>query len=141
MTKTTGGSFVLAGNTFGEFAAVYKGGYFDFAAVKIDRDGEEVWRWQVRRVVQTFFSAANECPCQSGLYVACAELTVYIVAVCSTSTSIFSATVLVHELHALCREGPSDTQHHHLMKLRCGSLSQTNIDRWMTDRAWQNTSG
>lgn len=39
-------SVVLAGHTEGEWSTT-SAGYFDFAAVKVDADGEEVWRWQV----------------------------------------------------------------------------------------------
>lgn len=40
------GSMVLAGYTFGDWAAG-NAGEEDFAAVKLDSDGVELWRWQV----------------------------------------------------------------------------------------------
>lgn len=40
---------MLAGVTGGEWGGAdsYVGGYYDFAAVKLDANGDEVWRWQV----------------------------------------------------------------------------------------------
>lgn len=44
---TEDGSFILAGSTDGDWGTVSSGGH-DFAAVKLDADGNELWRWQVR---------------------------------------------------------------------------------------------
>lgn len=41
------GSVVLAGKTSGHWAGEADGMTFDFAAVKLDADGREMWRWQV----------------------------------------------------------------------------------------------
>ena len=41
------GSVVLAGASSGNWSGLNRGGQ-DFAAVKIDSDGNEIWRWQVR---------------------------------------------------------------------------------------------
>lgn len=41
------GAVVLAGETSGGWSGAASGGV-DFAAVKLDEDGVEVWRWQVR---------------------------------------------------------------------------------------------
>ncbi|CAN0529637.1 unnamed protein product, partial [Scytosiphon promiscuus] len=41
------GSVVLAGITSGVWNSPNAGGYSDFAAVKLDIKGEEIWRWQV----------------------------------------------------------------------------------------------
>lgn len=41
------GSVVLAGVTTGTWSDSFVGGTFDFAAVKLDSNGDEVWRWQV----------------------------------------------------------------------------------------------
>lgn len=41
------GSVVLAGVTTGTWSDSYIGGTYDFAAVKLDSSGDEVWRWQV----------------------------------------------------------------------------------------------
>lgn len=41
------GSVVLAGVTAGPWRGSHAGGAFDFAAVKLDSSGDEVWRWQV----------------------------------------------------------------------------------------------
>lgn len=43
------GSIVLAGATGGSWKGTHAGGANDFAAVKLDADGGEVWRWQVTR--------------------------------------------------------------------------------------------
>lgn len=43
------GSVVLAGQTSGDFDGVISAAV-EFAAVKLDADGAEVWRWQVRRL-------------------------------------------------------------------------------------------
>lgn len=40
------GSFVLAGYTDGEWRDSFDDS-FDFAAVKLDANGTELWRWQV----------------------------------------------------------------------------------------------
>ena len=42
------GSIVLAGVTEGAWRGAHAGGLRDFCAVKLDADGGEVWRWQVR---------------------------------------------------------------------------------------------
>lgn len=42
------GSVTIAGNTLGSYGAE-NAGNFDFVAIKIDRDGNTIWRWQVRR--------------------------------------------------------------------------------------------
>ena len=42
------GSIVLAGVTEGSWQGAHLGGTNDFAAVKLDADGVEVWRWQVK---------------------------------------------------------------------------------------------
>lgn len=52
------GSVVLVGNAGGEWSGIDAGGGADFAAVKLDADGTELWRWQVRR--HMFFS---KLPC------------------------------------------------------------------------------
>lgn len=41
------GSVFLAGTTFGDWNDT-NAGDSDFAAAKLDADGNEVWRWQVR---------------------------------------------------------------------------------------------
>ncbi|CAM9957439.1 unnamed protein product, partial [Laminaria digitata] len=41
------GSVFLAGNTYGDWNGA-NAGLSDFAAAKLDADGNEVWRWQVR---------------------------------------------------------------------------------------------
>lgn len=41
------GSIVLAGYTTGDWDGA-AAGITDFAAVAVDEDGEELWRWQVR---------------------------------------------------------------------------------------------
>lgn len=41
------GSVVLAGSTEGSWDGERAGDVSDFAAVKLNADGEEVWRWQV----------------------------------------------------------------------------------------------
>lgn len=47
------GSVMLAGITGGTWGGAYSnvGGEYDFAAVKLDANGDEVWRWQVRLLV------------------------------------------------------------------------------------------
>ena len=45
-TSSDSDSVVLAGYTFGNWDDEAKGG--DFAAVKLDSQGTELWRWQVR---------------------------------------------------------------------------------------------
>lgn len=49
-TSATGqdGSTVLVGSTEGSWKVGHAGGQNDFAAVKLDADGGEIWRWQVR---------------------------------------------------------------------------------------------
>ena len=42
------GSVVLAGMTSGGWNGTNGGERWDFAAVKLDATGREVWRWQVR---------------------------------------------------------------------------------------------
>ena len=42
------GSVVVAGYTAGSWACANLG-EVDFAAVKLDKDGKELWRWQVSR--------------------------------------------------------------------------------------------
>lgn len=44
---TGDGFVVLAGYTFGEWSEGLTGEECDFAAVKLDANGTEVWRWQV----------------------------------------------------------------------------------------------
>lgn len=44
---TGDGSVVLAGYTHGEWSGELTGEESDFAAVKLDANGTEVWRWQV----------------------------------------------------------------------------------------------
>ena len=44
---TEDGSYILAGRTEGNWN-VEPNGEEDFAAVKLDPDRNEVWRWQVR---------------------------------------------------------------------------------------------
>lgn len=39
-------SAVLAGTTGGDWAGAFAGGSLDFAAVKVDPDGQGKWRWQ-----------------------------------------------------------------------------------------------
>lgn len=41
------GSVVMAGYTSGDWDGEVHAGGDDFAAVKLDADGNEVWRWQV----------------------------------------------------------------------------------------------
>lgn len=41
------GSVFLAGATYGDWGSVNAGGR-DFAATKLNADGIELWRWQVR---------------------------------------------------------------------------------------------
>lgn len=43
------GSIILAGSTAGDWNGSIVGTR-DFAAVRLDVDGTELWRWQVRRV-------------------------------------------------------------------------------------------
>lgn len=46
------GSFVIAGESSGNFTgieAIGVGSDSNFAAIKLDSEGAEVWRWQVRR--------------------------------------------------------------------------------------------
>lgn len=43
------GSVYMVGNTQGEWAKAHSGDS-DFAAVKLDEDGRELWRWQVSRM-------------------------------------------------------------------------------------------
>ena len=38
---------MLAGLANGSWGGDYAGGTFDFAAVKLDASGDEVWKWQV----------------------------------------------------------------------------------------------
>lgn len=40
-------SMVLAGSTRGNWSGTNLGGAWDLAAVKLDSEGEELWRWQV----------------------------------------------------------------------------------------------
>lgn len=47
-SMTNDGCFVLAGHTEGVFSGEASAGGEDFAAVKLDAEGQEVWRWQVR---------------------------------------------------------------------------------------------
>ncbi|CBN75056.1 Transmembrane receptor kinase [Ectocarpus siliculosus] len=49
---TGDGSIVLAGYTYGEWSGELAGENCDFAAVKIDANGTEVWRWQGGYAVQ-----------------------------------------------------------------------------------------
>lgn len=42
------GSVVIAGATEGSWQGAHTGGTNDFAAVKLDVDGGEIWRWQVK---------------------------------------------------------------------------------------------
>ena len=44
---TEDGSYILAGHTEGNWNGERNGGR-DFAAVKLDAGGKEVWKWQVR---------------------------------------------------------------------------------------------
>lgn len=54
VSMTENGSSVLAGSTDGDWGAVNSGGH-DFAAVMLDADGIELWRWQVRaRILEGF---------------------------------------------------------------------------------------
>lgn len=48
VSATEDGSFVLAGKTTGVLSGLASAGGVDFAAVKLDADGNEIWRWQVR---------------------------------------------------------------------------------------------
>ena len=43
------GSVIIAGNSAGSYEDLNAGSY-DFVAVKIDGDGNTVWKWQVRSV-------------------------------------------------------------------------------------------
>ena len=43
------GSVFLAGDTSGDWDGVNEGGR-DFAACKLDVNGTEIWRWQVKRL-------------------------------------------------------------------------------------------
>lgn len=44
---TADGNIVLSGHTFGDFGGTQVGSY-DAAAVKLDTDGGELWRYQVK---------------------------------------------------------------------------------------------
>lgn len=45
---TPDGSIVLAGMAKGVWNGTHVGEYSDFAAVKLDANGNEMWKWQVR---------------------------------------------------------------------------------------------
>lgn len=53
VSTTEDGGFVLAGRTDGTWNTTSSGG-LDFAAVKLDVDGNELWRWQVRESLLVF---------------------------------------------------------------------------------------
>lgn len=66
------GSFVFAGFTYGDFDGnvAFSGSTTDFIAVALDKDGKELWRWQVRisgcvtvRVVGQCRMACRTVPC------------------------------------------------------------------------------
>lgn len=46
------GSALLAGSSTGSWDGIHLGGR-DFVAVKVDSDGKELWRWQVKRLSST----------------------------------------------------------------------------------------
>lgn len=48
VSMTEDGSFVLAGRAEGVWSGDSSAGGLDFVAVKLDADGQEVWRWQVK---------------------------------------------------------------------------------------------
>lgn len=48
VSTTEDGSFVLAGHAEGVWSGDSSAGGLDFVAVKLDADGQEVWRWQVK---------------------------------------------------------------------------------------------
>lgn len=41
------GSILLAGVTEASWDDLFTGGTYDFAAVKLDASGNEIWKWQV----------------------------------------------------------------------------------------------
>lgn len=48
VSMTEDGSFILAGQGQGVWSGSASAGGLDFVAVKLNADGREVWRWQVR---------------------------------------------------------------------------------------------
>lgn len=48
VSMTEDGGYVLAGYTEGVWSGEASAGGQDFVVVKLDADGQEVWRWQVR---------------------------------------------------------------------------------------------
>lgn len=53
------GSVIIAGYTEGSYGAV-NAGSGDFVAVKIDRDGNILWQWQVRVTLGLFISHGHD---------------------------------------------------------------------------------
>ena len=49
---TTNGTFVLAGTTRGDWGGP-NAGDVDFAALKLDADGNVIWKWQVSKATDT----------------------------------------------------------------------------------------
>lgn len=45
---TEDGAFVMVGQCEGDWSGESSGA-LDFAVIKLDADGDELWRWQVRR--------------------------------------------------------------------------------------------
>ena len=64
-------TIVLGGSTAGNWIGTSAGGY-DFDAVALDADGEEIWRWQVTRMAQAL---DNSCYGKRGYIVGLSFLT------------------------------------------------------------------
>lgn len=47
VVATEDGSVILSGRTFGSFEGT-SAGITDLVSIKLDADGEELWRWQVK---------------------------------------------------------------------------------------------
>lgn len=47
VVRTTGDGFVMSGHSNGSYGGVSRGGH-DFVAIKVDDDGNVLWKWQVR---------------------------------------------------------------------------------------------
>lgn len=61
MALAEDGSAVLAGLAYGDWDGE-SSGFTDFAAVKVDRDGRELWRWQVSSSPKRGSPGANNDP-------------------------------------------------------------------------------
>lgn len=53
-------SFVVVGHTTQDFGGV-SAGSFDFIAIRLDADGNEVWRWQVCGYAYRFVFGRHGC--------------------------------------------------------------------------------